>query len=277
MSQKKKALYELERTTRPYTFYKYMPAKWLAEFLAQDTLKATELATVNDPLEWRPQFADPTQETAWQQHQQQASPIHVLCLSSKISTTAMWGHYADAHKGVALAFSLPLGVHDDDSNTRHNLHPTARCYPIGRLKKGTTWLMKVTYTPTRPPIDPKNSAGTAHKLITSKGTDWTAESEYRILLGNNIKHKQDGTPVYIGMSKHLSGIILGTACPAETENEIRAQLKKHNLNIPVVRASLHLTDYRIIAPPFEDTNTQELDNWTLNSLITQHPYQLHEC
>lgn len=271
MSQKKKALYELKRTTRPYRFYKYMESRWLSDLLLHDQIKVTYLSTINDPLEWLPQFENRQSEQAWQQ-QMQSNPIPVLCLSSRISTTAMWGHYADAHKGIALAFHLPLNFHEPDFNTRHHLSAESHAYPIGALGKSCHWLMKVTYTSTRPTFDPAAPITALYNLISTKGPDWASESEYRIRLRGGISHKSDGTPICRGMRKYLSGIILGIHTPTETEQEIRALVTQAKLDLPIIRAEKHLTDYSIIAPPFVDTDTHELDNWTIdNHLKAQTP------
>ncbi|MBQ9835103.1 MAG: DUF2971 domain-containing protein [Akkermansia sp.] len=266
MSRRKEEFYKFIRQPRTFTFYKYMEVKWLAEFIKKDIIKATELAKVNDPLEWRPQFNNKIQEETWDK--QPSSHIHVLCLSSKISTTAMWGHYADKHAGVCLAFSIPLHVHDDELNIRHQLSPEARCYPIKRLKKNNNWFMKVTYTNIRPKFDINDISSTNYRLVTNKGSDWEYESEYRILLNNGISYKKDGTPVYRGMRKFLSGIILGVKSSHETEELVKKIIDEACLKIPIVRAKLHLYNYSIIAPPFEDANTAEIDNWTLDFLST---------
>lgn len=262
MSQKK-AYYKVARTTRTYRFYKYMEPRWLADLLLHDQIKVTHLSTVNDPLEWQPQFETREQETQWQQ-QLTSHPIPVLCLSSRISTTAMWGHYAAAHKGIALAFDLPLNFHMDNFNKKQNLLPESRAYPIGALGKSCHWLMKVNYTATRPPYSPAaNPITTLYHLISCKGQDWANESEYRIRLSGGISHKSDGTPICRGMRKYLSGIILGLNTPPETELEIRNLVAQSKLDLPIIRASRHLTDYSIIAPPFQDTDIEELDNWTI--------------
>lgn len=264
MSNKKKDYYTICRTTRSYNFYKYMDPQWLEEFIAKDIIKATELSTVNDPLEWRPAFNNQQEAHAWDT--QPPHPVHVLCLSSKISSSAMWGHYALAHRGISLALNIPLNFHEDTFNTTHNLHTNARSYPIGQLGKGCPFLMKVTYSPTRATHTPANPISTTYRIISEKGPDWAAESEYRIHISDrNLRHKPDGTPIYTGLRKYLTGIILGVKCSPETEQHIRTILQKHNRNIPVVRATLHLTEHRIIAPPYQDTDTAELDSWTIDN------------
>lgn len=239
-----------------------MQVRWLEEFLRDDTLKLTELSTVNDPLEAIP--AHCTLEKIQQLEQSTQTHLKVLCLSTRISSSAMWGYYADNHRGVSLAFNLPLNFHLDTFNEKYKLPPTARAYPVKTLSKENPWLTKVNYLPTRVAPDSKNPVRALYGLFTQKGTDWQHEKEYRIVFNRNIKHKSDGTPVCCGMRKFLSGIILGINTTQKTEATIRQQLATAKLtNIPLIKAKVHPTEYKIIASPFEDTNIEDLDNWTI--------------
>ena len=252
---------ELLQHTKIFRFYKFMETRWVKEFLLNDTIKATALSKANDPLEWLPSFENRDEEENW--HKKVKSQSHVLCLSSKISESSMWGHYAAAHKGACVAFDLPLCFSSDKFAKQNGLPITIRSYSIGELKTTSPLLFKVHYLQTRPLFNHRNILSTTYLLISSKGQGWSSESEYRIIADNSLYKESEEISVFKGFRKYLSGIILGLNTPPKTEQEIRDLVAQSKLDLPIIRASLHLTDYSIIAPPFQDTDIEELDNWTI--------------
>lgn len=81
--------------------YHFMPAKYLYDMLAKDEVKIAIPEECNDPLEFMP--AGDASEGDYSR-----PPGAFVSFSTKCSSSLMWAHYADAHKGVCLEFTFPL-------------------------------------------------------------------------------------------------------------------------------------------------------------------------
>lgn len=203
--------------------YYYMKAEYLEPFLKTRELKLTNLADTNDPFEFFPtlDFSDAMVnmpgDYAHMLHVidyfSRDMPMLVMCLSRLITSPQMWGNYADSHKGVCLAFDLPM--------REIGLIDKLLC---GTLENGIQFA-KVRYSKERLALkieelglDGKNKIDLQKlwKAIVYKGDCWEHEQEYRLIFYLEKKKQytqREGLFFTNALFRYLSGIILGVRCP----------------------------------------------------------------
>lgn len=196
--------------------YKYMPWEIAEKVLTNWELKLTLPHQANDPFEWMPAKGV---EYPWSDQSEKLCDRGFLCFSKNLESAALWGHYADSHRGVCLEFTVPVR------------HPEQNSMPIFPLSSFLS-LQKVKYSPNRfnkkceaqssddPDGDEWNNDtqfDMFNELVTTKDKSWEFEQEYRI-----IHHIHRATRVQDGMiftnilMGYLSGIYLGLRCPHNT-------------------------------------------------------------
>lgn len=218
--------------------YYYMKAEYLEPFLKTYELKLTNLADTNDPFEFFPtlDFADTSVnmpgDYAHMLHVidcfSRDMPMLVLCLSRLITSPQMWGNYADSHKGICLAFDLPL--------SEVVLNGEVIC---GKLPNEIQ-IAKVHYSKERLAfnkaelgLDGKSLVDMRKlwKAIAYKGECWEHEQECRLIFFADKKKlytQREGLFFTDALFKFLSGIILGVRCPLSqlyVESIIKDEIK----------------------------------------------------
>lgn len=99
-SEPKRELALSERDGKTYIrLYLFMRAEYLSSVFANDALKVVLPEECNDPMEFTAVQSETPQEKI-------SEPIGMLCFSADYKNSAMWGHYADSHKGVCLEFEF---------------------------------------------------------------------------------------------------------------------------------------------------------------------------
>ena len=98
----------------------------------------------------------------------------VACFSERHDDIGMWSHYANAHKGICVRFDTAL-------------------WPVGHP---FTMLLPVTYSAERSPLHfpshPRVTRVTEmFGVLTRKATLWSAEKEWRLLVGDGAGSKID--------------------------------------------------------------------------------------
>lgn len=115
------------------------------------------------------------------------SKIGVACFSERHDDIGMWSHYSNSHKGICIRFDTRLWpIH----------HPF-------------TMLLPVTYSTERSPFHfpshPRVERVTEmFSALTNKATLWSAEKEWRLLVGEGAGSKIDFP------DQLIDGVILGT-------------------------------------------------------------------
>ncbi len=207
--------------------YIYMSYANMQKVLAGRRLKVRSIEECNDSYECMP--AGPEGEM-WQK----VSPLGFLCFSETCKCSAMWGHYADKHKGVCLEFTFPqadeqpyLGMREGEAYRYHaldiNMGKDAFIhfpYPLEPEKQYAV-LFDVFYRTDRavPGLGMTgylNSPGSLicdiDKAFVTKDASWSYEREKRILIPMEEEEK------YVDcFHKYLTGIILGIRCEKDME------------------------------------------------------------
>jgi tetratricopeptide (TPR) repeat protein len=179
----------------------------------------TGLDTMNDPMEGIPEevWKDAAVEEAMRNDlQTRLADCKICCLSEEFDNFAMWSHYAAAHTGVCLQFSI-----DPEVLKRQGIEYTQISYADGIPFEGT-------YKPLLGAIKTiEDSKGIAQpestesmrwnltkEILSHKFSDWGYEKEWRLLLS-----KGDAGFRKIG---ELTKIIFGWKCKLLSEHIILA-------------------------------------------------------
>ncbi len=207
------------------------------------------------------------------------NPFWFISLTGKMSSPSMWGHYADSHRGICLAFKIP-----GDWQQRKML------FSLGENTKNPTDfnIIPIIYTVEKPNLDSNlpddvTWQNRANKLILdsiiSKGTDWNFESEARLIVGISMTGDKKGEciewkndwPYLHGLVDYLDGVILGVRCPMRSVF-VKHLLKKYDhAKVKVTRAKCSQTHYEIEAKGYSDTDLQGKEGQTWLAQLSPTP------
>lgn len=217
--------------TPPQQFMKlfyYMHAEYLESFLRTKELKLTDLSDTNDPFEVLPALAKKDMKGPFGAYLSQAImrdtellahsiPMIASCMSRLVTSPALWGHYANCHKGVCLVFNCPI----------HNLNEENEILS-GIFHDGIEF-RKVKYRNARMEMTAEqfNFTETGHfdaisymNAMTFKGMDWAWEQEYRFIfyygdVDDDAPRLTARNGMYFTKAffPYLEGIILGMKSP----------------------------------------------------------------
>lgn len=219
--------------------YHFTSAQYVIPSILENRFKLSTFRNLNDPYEVMPIMRDKDGHYASavlvRHHiQDMLKNTGLLCLSEDIHSTAMWGHYADRHRGVAYEFHFEQEV-------------------LGRL-------FHVDYKDERVELsDHPNKGDEAEyrefiaKLLARKAECWGFESEFRWVFPLNngkvhVRVEKDGL-IYMKIPQELKRIILGVDCPL-IEGVVINALHEHGYkDVAVTRARLSDRDYQVIVDP----------------------------
>lgn len=237
-------------------------------------LKACMAYEANDPFEYTPQAKDESSPIDLSARAAKGSPPPFISFSRNITSAALWGHYADSGKGVCLVFCFPC----KNFNTKMDVmefadaKETRDLNPI-KNKLATANIVKVKYQKERVPF-PENGneqemLAWFNKLLTTKGTTWGFEEEYRLI--TNYKYADiatNGMLLYSWPMTFLLGVVTGPLCPFSPQYMQKLLLDKYkksgmsnfymeNYNIfnkefIVSPAKYHWKNFEIEAAPWFD-------------------------
>ena len=143
-----------------------------------------------------------------------------ICLSARMSSPVMWGHYAEQGKGVCLVFDIPLRsikvnlkqqlIHDDKY----------KVYRCQSREDKSFCLNEVVYTDERLMLNKVRDylqsktqrINIFFKFFATKSTDWSYEKEFRVQVNENDLHAENGLLFTNILKEYLTGIILGHQC-----------------------------------------------------------------
>lgn len=253
------------RETKTFRFYHYISAKYVEDFLRTGLLKTTQLGHSNDYFEYKPGFASPNVEWVWN-HAIKGNEPCVVCLSAKMSSPVMWGHYGERGKGVCVVFDIPLDHRAILRRSHDNVEKEFYAYSA---ENSDIRIVKVLYGNQRvviPEIPEDELGGLLMEIACSKPLDWQYEHEYRVIVDTNSLIAKNGYFFYGGMLQYCSAVLLGWDCPV-TNAYISAVLKEAGRqNIRVVDTYPSLNRFEICScicegESYKDTSVSELDAW----------------
>lgn len=210
-----------------------MKADYLISTLEKDEIKVVLPDECNDPFEFLPRGSGNLSA-------RDTSGIGIICFSEDGSSSTMWAHYADKHRGICLEFSLPEAQPEDyfeirakgdaDYVTQAVILDIQECkereqYNItdaGGNSSNVPVLMKVKYSPYRSRLTArtiyKNKSGKLRDLpcsrfLAAKGQEWSYEKEWRLFVAlDNCLSYHDGCYFVKGLTQYITKVMLGVHC-----------------------------------------------------------------
>lgn len=265
---------------RTFRLYYYTKAEHLEYILRTGNLKVTQLGHSNDPFEYRPSFNDAEEEIKWNLWMPTMAPCTV-CLSARMSSPVMWGHYADQGKGVCLVFDIPLRSIKVNRKQQLITDDNYKVYRCQSREDKSFCLHEVVYTDERLMLNKVRDylqsktqrINNFFKFFATKSTDWSYEKEFRVQVHENDLHAEKGFLFTNILKEYLTGIILGHQC-TYSYTYVKTLLKEtNNEAICVSKAKLSPTHYKIVAMSldfelFEDSSIEDLHTFYYKKGIT---------
>lgn len=251
--------------------YHYTKAENLDKILSSGLIRLTAVSDANDPFEGsikHPTVEDEIEnelktmcgKEVWNNYLKEEPPL-IISLSAKMSSPAIWGHYADSHKGVCLVFEIPVYFCEDGDEVDEEQRKLARA------------IFPLEYNDSKPCIEdlvPDNDVVRKYQRLLRdsyirKGKEWEYENEVRIQVANGLATRElhndivwlGGWPYYNGLMGYLHSVILGVRCEKRT-SWVESRLRElHYSKAFVARAKVSPAQYKIIAKYSKDENTEE--------------------
>ncbi|RXK53469.1 DUF2971 domain-containing protein [Oleiharenicola lentus] len=202
--------------------------------LEQGELHVSRLAELNDPFEFRPALAwvNPVFPHGVVDQflgflVREFNPkMGIVSFSEEIGDPVLWSHYADKHRGMALAFDV---IRDD------SLWPMA--YPEERP---TFDVQKF------PGMTLEEAKAMVHRILAAKAPSWRYEREQRVFVDLPSSRLENGHYFHRIPADCLVQVVLGIACPVR-EVEVQEALWAGGLGeVAVVRARRCLTKFKVL-------------------------------
>ena len=229
--------------------YIYQSWEIAKKILREWRIKGTNPYRTNDIFEFLPAGKTYNDETKHSSHQ-------VICFSRSVSSAAMWGHYADKHKGVCLVFSLPVTPHNEPNYNHWRIEKLHEDFLHNCLYNVLYKRNRVVFPDVFPLFNPK----VIEDLMITKDKSWFFEKEMRLLC--LIKHASStddkGNIFFSEILQYLSGIVLGVRFPHNVHcvQEWYKQLQLKNIEKPeikIVNSYISPNYFKIENEVFHDT------------------------
>ena len=253
---------------KTFRFYHFIKAQYVESFLRSDQLKVTQLGHSNDYFEYKPGFSDSNVERDWNLAIKGNEPC-VICLSAKMSSPVMWGHYGERGMGACLVFDIPL---QERTNKRCSYFNHKKEFFAYSICCSPLPIMKVSYDDQRiiiskiPNFPSEEMSGLLSEIACTKPNDWQYEHEYRIIVDVNFLIAKNGWLFCTGMLQYCSAVLLGWNCPVSNAylSTVLRETKHSNIRIASVYPSLsrfEICSCSIDGELYRDTSVLELDAW----------------
>jgi len=198
--------------------YHFLSACDALDDIRHRRLKISKLDDLNDPFELLA-VAQPKQEIRdwmFRFKKQMAANYGLLCFSRSWHRPALWGHYADKHRGMALGFDL------------------------------APWLAKdVSYVDERAPLGALDEV-TAQMMLYTKHSDWRYEQECRMFARLNDLDAATGHYfAAFGSELALREVIMGSLCTVP-QSEVSAALAASKFKADLIAARLAFKSFRVV-------------------------------
>lgn len=206
--------------------YHFLNEMYAVSNLSLRRLKVSRFSQLNDPFEFlAADLSDPRHRSALTKFKNIIDKTKgMICFSRTWSNPLIWGHYADRHRGMALAFDIPNEL-----------------------------LSSVIYTKTRVKIqfDTKskkviNGKSISNKLMRTKFEDWKYENEHRMFIELKDTPKESGI-YFVDFSESLilREVIVGHECDLPIAR-IKQLLKDDLKNVEIKKAGLDPNRFKVI-------------------------------
>ena len=253
---------------KTFRFYHFISSRYVEDFLRSGLLKVTQLGHSNDCFEYKPGFSDSNVEREWN-HSIIGNEPCVVCLSAKMSSPVMWGHYGERGKGVCLVFDLPLS---ERSNLRRSYFNQSKEFFAYSIYGTPDPIVKISYDNERivisgvPDFFSTDMSNLLVEVASSKPNDWQYEQEYRVIVRSNCLIAKNGCLFYSGMIQYCSAILLGWECSISIAYLSAILRETGRPNIRVVSVYPSLERFEIVSSTcdgesYKDTSVPEIDKW----------------
>lgn len=236
---------------KPYLrLYHFMRLKHLRSTIRNDELKVCLPQECNDPLE----FCSAGEE---EQPEQNGLASGFISFCTDCVSSAMWGHYADSHKGICLEFLFPVkevgiqlpklnnnkggsngarfAILDISHEHEHQYIDTSRASDGSRY---CALLLEVNYKNKRPDrelveleileLDDEMDGIRIDPRYYTKAYSWKYEHEWRMICRiKDLEFYHNGCYYVKGLMQYLNKIILGVKCNRKIET-IHAIYRRNN-------------------------------------------------
>ena len=152
----------------------------------------------------------------------------IVSLTKNPSNLLMWSHYADQHHGCVFSIETSLAWRDD-------------------------LIYLVKYGSSRVPFTGKGPEQENESIALTKSLDWCYEEEYRLIVSvaeGEWQNSDKGKTAKLDLKRGQIGwICCGIRASEEDGVRLREALSSTPFKeVPVFRASLHPTDFKIVLP-----------------------------
>lgn len=218
-------------------FYHFIESRHVLGSIINSRLKISTLCALNDPYEMLPDMLDDDGQRppicyVREKMHDILKNTGMFCMTKTVNSPALWAHYGDKHKGVALEFLFS--------------------------EEQTTGLSKVDYSDARVIIRPEDDLKIQSvrerildRLTRTKARCWRYEQEYRWVfpLHNERIMMDENGLFYRQFPEELKRIILGVDCDIP-EGAIRKALDSLGfVDIGITRAKLSASGFDVLVDP----------------------------
>lgn len=217
------------------TLYRFLAAKWALKTLRERRIRASRIAELNDPFEWRIGTIAETLEQAEAGRQAFDAFVKrindqwgVISMSAEVSDPVIWSHYADSHKGIALEF---------DHVRDPGLHAIAYSHalPTFDVTKFISERLTSDYT-----------LGVLRTALGRKSLSWGYEREFRCHLDLTKCDEEGGHYFSRIPDDFLKRVILGIRCEVSKSDVENALAAGGFTDVEVVQTRMSDTAYEIL-------------------------------
>lgn len=170
-----------------------------------------------------------------------ATEIGIFSLSETSTSTTMWSHYGDEHKGICIGYKSDNILNIPNSSDQKRINPI--CYlPEEELSRNAYLL----YARSSIGADIQLLVDYTLSLLSQKSTDWKYEKEWRLLVPY-----LSSQAVEYGLEA-IQSITFGLRTPIEVKSTVRKILKNNHIEyFQVVRHNVFLS---LINEPMPDNS-----------------------
>lgn len=211
------------------------PRAFLLEFAARTSFLADQAI---DP--------DAANARNWKRRFDRMDQTHgILSLTPRVDSSAMWSHYANRHRGVAIGFDF------------------AKIADFSCSTKGFRRVQDITYTEELSELSFSDGlVKGATNVFFRKSKDWEYEDEWRIVANFEHAsrslvvntHRKDSYGLPIRLVRFDQGfireILLGVNAERETVEFVRRFAEKSKRHIPILQMKPSTTKYTLVREPF---------------------------
>lgn len=205
--------------------YRFLDKNAALSTIKERALRISRICSLNDPFEFLcVDISDREFRRGMLKAKAKLNEMHgLICFSKNWSSPLLWGHYADKHRGLCLAFRA------SSKDTRFN---------------------QVNYTAKRLPMPTGPSPEFARQLLFTKSKHWEYEQEVRLYATLNTE--RDGH-YYVGLSDtlKLSKVIIGSESDT-TKKELEDALGQLKNEVEIVKARPAFKEFRVVRNLKED-------------------------